>query len=320
MDRDAQASVSVRSLREQELAAADSIFRRSFGTFLGLENPLAFGGDSDFLVSRWRADPGRVFAAEHDGELVGTNVASHWGSLGFFGPLTVKPEQWGRGVGQALVNAAMEQFAAWGNSHLGLFTFSDSPKHLHLYEKFGFSARFLTAVMSKAVAPQADLNGEWSPYGGLTNGGRETALQDCRAVADAVFAGLDPTREIEAVQTLQLGDTGLLLDGDQIGGFAVCHCGPGSEATKGECYVKFGAVRPGAGADLRFTRLLSACEAFAGSRGLERLIAGVNLACDAAYRQMRVSGFRTDFVGVAMQKPNEPGCLRSDSFLIADWR
>jgi hypothetical protein len=45
----------------------------------------------------------------------------------------------------------MECFRTWGVQHAGLFTFAHSPKHITLYQKFGFWPRFLTAVMPKPV-------------------------------------------------------------------------------------------------------------------------------------------------------------------------
>jgi len=312
--------LTIRPLREDELATADRLFRRAFGTFLGLPDPETFAAGSDIFVSRWRADPARVFAAESDGQIVGSVVASNWGSLGFFGPLTVSPERWGAGVGQALMGAVMQQFATWGCRHLGLYTFAHSPKHHHLYEKFGFYPRFLTPVLSKTVVTEASAGGSWSWYSALAEGERAEALRGCREVADAVYDGLDLTREIEAVQAHRFGDTVLLFEAGQVAGFAVCHCGAGSEAGVGECYVKFGAVRPGAAAGMQFASLLSACEAFAAAGGMERVSAGVNLGCDVAYQQLGHAGYRTEYVGVAMQRPNEPGYNRPDRYVVSDWR
>jgi hypothetical protein len=41
--------------------------------------------------TRWAADPSAALAAEVDGDLVGTNFVTRWGSVGFFGPPTVAP-------------------------------------------------------------------------------------------------------------------------------------------------------------------------------------------------------------------------------------
>jgi hypothetical protein len=71
--------------------------------------------------------------------------------------LTVRPDLWDQGVGKRLMEPIMGCFESWGNSHLGLFTFSHSPKHLELYRRYGFWPRFLTAVMRKQVAPSGSM-------------------------------------------------------------------------------------------------------------------------------------------------------------------
>ena len=82
----------MRPLTEPDLPLADRIFRLAFGTFNGLQDPLRFGGDLDKIRTRWLADPGAAFGAEVDGALVGSNFVTHWGSVGYFGPLTVRPD------------------------------------------------------------------------------------------------------------------------------------------------------------------------------------------------------------------------------------
>jgi hypothetical protein len=77
----------------------------------------------------------------------------------------------------------------------------------------------------------------------------------------------------------------------------VCHCGGGTEAGSGACYVKFGAVRPGPAAAAGFERLLEACEAMARVRGLSRLVAGVNAGRHEAYRMMLEPHFRAELQG-----------------------
>lgn len=43
--------VNVRNLREDDLEEADTILRLSFGTFMGLDNPMSFFGDADYVRS-----------------------------------------------------------------------------------------------------------------------------------------------------------------------------------------------------------------------------------------------------------------------------
>ncbi|HEY1341238.1 MAG TPA: GNAT family N-acetyltransferase [Bryobacteraceae bacterium] len=311
--------VTVRQLRESEIPAADRIFRLSFGTFLGLPDPMQFSGDADYIGSRWRAHPQGAFAAEAGGEIAGSNFATRWGSVAFFGPLTIRPNLWDKGIGKRLLDPVMDRFAEWGVVHAGLFTFAHSPKHVHLYQKYGFWPRFLTAILSKP-ATQDLKSQEGVRYSDLRADQRQEALGASRDVADSIFAGLDPTPEIVSVASQGLGETILLYDSSRLAGFAVCHCGPGSEAGSGICYIKFAAVRSGGGARSRFERLVGACGALAVQRDLRRVVAGMNLARSEAFQALAGLGFRVDFQGIAMERPNEPGYNRPDVYAIDDWR
>ena len=81
--------ISTRLLQKSDLTTADHIFRLGFGTFIGLPEPMMFGGDADYIHTRWVADPTAAFGAEIQGKLVGSVFVTNWGSVGFFGPLTV---------------------------------------------------------------------------------------------------------------------------------------------------------------------------------------------------------------------------------------
>lgn len=144
-------NTSIRLLQKHELSTADHIFRLAFGTFIGLPQPTNFGGDAHYIQPRWKADPAAAFAAEVDGQLVGSNIAINWGSVGTFGPLTIHPDFWNRGIAQRLIEAVIGQFDQWETRQAGLFTFPNSPKHHALYQKFGFYPRFLTFIMAKPI-------------------------------------------------------------------------------------------------------------------------------------------------------------------------
>jgi GNAT superfamily N-acetyltransferase len=312
---------TIRLVREEDLPAADRILRLAFGTFLGLPDPLKFMGDADYVRTRWLADPSTVFGAELDGELVGTNFATRWGSVGFFGPLTIRPDLWDRGIAQQLLRPTMDLFDEWGIRHAGLFTFAESAKHVRLYQKFGFWPRFLTSLMELAIdgISIAD-SAQWTSFSGLTANEKQLCLQACRELTNFIYEGLDLEREILAVDNQKLGDTVLMWDDDALGGFAVCHAGAGTEAGSGKCYIKFGAVRSGPGAAVSFRRLLDACREYAQSRAAKILISGVNLARLNAYREMLLAGFRATRQGVAMERDGDAGYNRPYVFVIDDWR
>jgi GNAT superfamily N-acetyltransferase len=91
--------------------------RMAFGTFLRLPDPMAFAGDADYVRGRWTAAPDTALTAEIDGELVGSNFVTRWGSVGFFGPLTVDPLLRGQGVAQTLMDSTMEIMDSWDLTH-----------------------------------------------------------------------------------------------------------------------------------------------------------------------------------------------------------
>lgn len=316
--RDHGRVIVIRPLAEPDLDVADRVMRTAFGTFLGLPDPATMFGEAQYVRPRFAAEPDWAFAAELDGELVGSSFATRWGSFGFFGPISVREDLWDRGIASRLLAAAVDLFEQWQVRQAGLFTFAQSAKHVGLYQKFGFWPQHLTAVMTRPVAaPTADAR--YATYSALPDAQRSAVLGDCRAVTDAIYDGLDVAHEIRAIDQQALGDTVLLADGSGLVGFAACHCGAG-EARRGTCFVKFAAVRPGQDAGDLFEALLDCCELMAGDRGLEEIVAGVNVARRDAYRRLIARGYRTLIQGVRMHRPDGPGYCRPDVYVLDDLR
>ncbi|MGH7038778.1 MAG: hypothetical protein ACREE1_11655, partial [Stellaceae bacterium] len=106
----------------------------------------------------------------------------------------------------------------------------------------------------------------------------------------------------------------------RLAGFAVCPWGPASEAGEGCVFVKFGAVRPGAGDAARFAALLDGCGALAAAVGMPNVLAGVNLAREEAYLHMVARGFRAEVQAVTMHRPNAACYSRPGLYVLDDWR
>ncbi|HME08141.1 MAG TPA: GNAT family N-acetyltransferase [Bryobacteraceae bacterium] len=315
--------IKIGPLKQSELEEADRIVRLAFGTFLGLPNPLDFMGDRNLMAPRWRSTHVKVIAARQGSRLIGSNVATRWGSFGFFGPLTVLPEYWDRGVAQQLLEATMTVFDKWGLRHSGLFTFPQSAKHVGLYQKFGYWPRYLTALMTRTpeANPSPPVKGANSTarLSILTKSQREQVIQACGKLTHGIDKGLDLTGEIRSVLAQHTGEVVLTYTRSVLDAFAVCLNGPGSEGGEKTCYIKFGAARSGVNAGARFDKLLDACDAFAASLGV-KIEASVNLAREDAYRRMRAHGYRVTMQGVAMQRPHADGFNRADAYVMDDWR
>ncbi len=98
----------------------------------------------------------------------------------------------------------MDLFDQWGVREAGLYTFAQSPKHVALYQKFGFWPRFLTAIMSKVPVPQESSG---ILFSSLKPEQKDEVLRACTVLTDSIHDGLDVTSEIRSVSDQSLGET-----------------------------------------------------------------------------------------------------------------
>jgi GNAT superfamily N-acetyltransferase len=309
-------AITVRPFRESDIPDADRIFRLAFGTFLGMPDPSQFAGDAEYIKGRFRTEPLGAFTAESGGKIIGSNFVVRWGKLAFFGPLTVHPDHWDKGAAHLLLDATMRLFERWKLTHSGLFTFPQSPKHIGLYQKYGYYPRFLTPVFSRAASKPARPTA-WTLWSAVPAENREDAGRALRNFTSSILNGLDLPSEINSIERLRFGDTVLVGPATKPEAFAVCHCGAKSEAGTGVCYVKFGVAKTAN----KFERLLDAVEGYAAERGLKTVTFGVNAGRVEAYRLVVKRGYRSERIqGVIMERGGRPGYNRPGVFIMDDWR
>jgi len=255
--------------------------------------------------------------AVKEGAVAGIAMAARWGSVGVFGPLAVDPRFWNYGVAGKLLEVALENPTMRDARLQVLSTAAGSVANIRLYQRFEFWPGFLIPILTKGVDGAADPNeaaGEY--YSQLREEQKSEVLKECAVLTDTAYEGLEVSHEIRSVDRQGLGETLLLWDHDRLDGFATCHCGSGTEAGEGTCYLKFGTARsPNA-----FDRVLGAAEVLARTRGLERLTAGVNSGRRTVYRQLLVRGFRAEAHAVAMQRGTGRSYDTKDVLIVDDWR
>lgn len=333
---DESSKAVVRSLREDELDEAHYIVGFAFSSFMGIKDWRDFQKDGSYPHCRFPYN--KNFAAEYEGKLVGVIFAFDRGNLGIFGPLAVLPEYQGKGIAQLLVAAVVDYLEATlpRPRRLGLCTFAQSTKHIHLYGKFGYYPGQLICVMHGQTSSTPNTEVQFASYAKLFEGkNEEESAAVEKAFLDAnrdllnetVAKGLDGATEILAIRKYNYGDTIYLpaKEGEdgrmRIDGYASCQFGARTEADSVCAKVTFAAARDAES----FDRLLKAVLEWARSRGAKKVEAGTNMGRRQAFRMMRSSGWMPQFNLVAMEKvvdepEDSPGYDRPNVFAIDDWR
>jgi len=85
----------------------------SIGLWHLLPEPSIFFNGRGFIRTRWHVNLSASLGTESNSELIGSNLAATWSSVGFFGPLTVRPDWWDRGVGKRLRVVTLAVFHGW---------------------------------------------------------------------------------------------------------------------------------------------------------------------------------------------------------------
>jgi GNAT superfamily N-acetyltransferase len=162
----------------------------------------------------WRDDGGTIAAF---------NIAHRSGVEGWMGPLAVREDFQGEGHGKMIVKAGVAWLQGAGCRVIGLETMPRTMENIGFYAGLGFVPQHLTVT----VTVDAD-HAARSPrlLSALSSSARADAVRACAALVTESLPGYDYTREIQITHELALGDTLLVLDGEALAGFALCHAAP----------------------------------------------------------------------------------------------
>ena len=341
LDSQGRASkVQIRRVKKGDLSRIRDVIEQTFADFLerqmGTRPRQAFGG-AQYVHHRWLMEPWGCFVAEEDNaKIVGAALAVNHGSVGLLGPVAVLTNYQNQTIGRQLMRA-VEDFFEENKVHLhGAVTYPTSPKHLLLYHRFGYKAKQLTAIMSRALdrAPagaRPAVAAALKPvtktpgvtlrrYSTLEEAKKKAALMRLHKITNGVCRGLDLAKEVEIVDGLALGDTLLFERGKDLLGFAVCHAPGVSEAPAGALYVKFLALDPAHKKPELLEEFVRAIEELAHELGLARVILPVYLRYHTAYGTLIRCGYNIEFTMVRMQRGKQEDYEDPTHLVLDDWR
>ena len=163
-----------------------------------------------------------LWRGERD-EIVAFNLAHRSGTEGWMGPLAVRPDAQGAGLGKEIVRTGIEWLRHSGATVIGLETMPRTMDNIGFYSGLGFLPGRLTVTLTLDAAPS-----DWPGVmlSRLPDGERRDCLRACARLLGDELPGYDFTRELEITERLALGDTLLRLDDSRLLGYALCHTVP----------------------------------------------------------------------------------------------
>ena len=326
--------IKFRRVRKGDLSRIREVIEAAYADFyerqLGSRPRQVFGG-AQYVHHRWLMEPwGCYVAEENESKIVGASIAVCWGSVGLFGPLAVLTPFQNQKVAQGLLKATQAFFDENGVTLQGVATYPYSPKHLVLYQKFGYKPKGLVVVTSKALdrpdSPAAVARPALKPglavrrYSTLEEARKKQVMQKVRRITNGFWRGLDLAKEIEIVDGLTLGDTLLLEKGREVIGFAVCHLPPNSEAPHGSAYVKLLAIDSRHRKPEHLQALLQGVEEMASAGQLQRVVVPAYTYYWTAYQALLERGYHVDFTMVRMKRGKQEDYEDASDLVLDDWR
>src|SRR2546429_5659777 len=95
-------------------------------------------------------DGAMIWRDEHE-DVAAFNIAHQAGVEGWMGPLAVRPDRQGTGVGKTIVRTAADWLIDRGVTTLGLETMPRTPENIGFYARLGFGPGFLTVTLTNEI-------------------------------------------------------------------------------------------------------------------------------------------------------------------------
>lgn len=256
------------------------------------------------------AGDGAMIWRDADGELCAFNIAHLSGREGWMGPLAVRPDRQGAGLGKTMLLAGLAWLKDRGARTIGLETMPRTIENIGFYSRLGFVPRHMTVTLVRDLPRRPVLHPEVLSTAGPARADR---LRDCRELTGRLQPGTDLTRELSITADLRIGDT--LLQRDAAGalqGFALFHT---AALAAGRPQDELRVLKLVAGGLDVFERLVAGLEAAALAAEIRRVTFRCQTAYSEAYLRLVHLGYRTHWTDLRMtldrhaETPAAPGAV-----------
>ena len=260
------------------------------------------------------AGAGAMLWRDESGHVAAFNIAHRSGAEGWMGPLAVRPDRQGAGVGKTIVRTAVDWLLEQGVATLGLETMPRTVENIGFYARLGFAPGHLTVTLTNDIATRGH------PAPGLLSQRKAAAggaaLEAARGLVSSLAPGYDFTREIQLTAELELGDT-CLVDGDAgLDALVLWHSAPLADGRQSdEVRVLKLAAR-----DARaFDASVAATEAAAARLGIRRVAVRCQTRFDTAFRRLVARGYRVRWTDLRMSYEGYSEPHPEGGVLFSNW-
>ena len=256
---------------------------------------------------------GAMLWRDERGAIAAFNVAHVSGAEGWMGPLAVRPDSQGIGLGKRVVQAGIEFVRGRGARVVGLETMPRTLDNIGFYSALGFVPGRLTLTLTLDAAP--------SPlgamlYGRLRDAEKRAAREECAALLASLAPGYDYTREIELTDRLSLGDTALLRRGDTLAGFAICHSVP---LVEGRAREELRVLKLVLARDADFEEMIRLLCDHARRSGTRRVAIRTQGEYESAYRRLVALGARVRWSDLRMSLAEHQERVPARGMVLSNW-
>src|SRR5687768_2883973 len=145
------------------------------------------------------AGDGSMVWRDGEGHMVAFNMVHRSGTEGWMGPLAVRPDRQGEGLGSLMVRTGIDWLRSQGATTIGLETMPRTVDNIGFYSRIGLVPGHLTVTLVHDVPRRATAEAEVLSRSG---GDLDLAIAECRQLAESLLPGVDFTREIALTREL----------------------------------------------------------------------------------------------------------------------
>ncbi len=242
------------------------------------------------------AGDGAMLWYDESGEIIAFNIAHRSGTEGWMGPLAVRADRQGLGLGRTIVETAVDWLLERGVTTLGLETMPRTVDNIGFYGRLGFLPTYLTVTMTGEPG-RRNVAGRFQRVGALPPHAKRDIVARCRERLTQAAPGYDFSREMELTDELGIGDTVVLERNGVVAGFALWHSAPLAEVRPTD---ELRILKLFADSTDAFGRLLVMLDACAAALGIRRVAIRCQTAYADAYHTLLAREYRVRWTDLRM--------------------